>query len=119
MEEEKVKDIEYTELEIKFGLEQFIKKVNELITEHYKNNFSNLEPEVIALRPGRTYWKLATNGRVYGFVRKSDGAILKAASWRAPYVKGNNYVRGYVTDSDFGLHAATPYGIRYQTGAGV
>jgi len=114
-----VERTEYTKLEIEFGLEQFIEKVNELINEYYKNNFPNQEPKVIAIRGGRTYWKLATNGRVYGFVRKSDGAILKAASWRAPYVKGNNYVRGYVTDSDFGVHTATPYGIRYQTGAGV
>ena len=110
---------EYTQLEIEFGLEQFIEKVNELVNEYYKNNFSNLEPETVSLAGGRTYWKLVKNTTVYGFVRKSDGAILKAASWRAPYIKGKNYVRGYVTDSDFGAHAATPYGIKYQTGAGV
>jgi hypothetical protein len=114
-----VERTEYTKLEIEFGLEQFIEKVNELVNEYYKKNFSNLEPETVSLAGGRTYWKLVKNATVYGFVRKSDGAILKAASWRAPYVKGNNYVRGYVTDSDFGAHAATPYGVRYQSGAGI
>ena len=116
---------EYTDLEIEFGFEQFVEGVNSLVDEYRKENFPNLDREEITVQPGRTYWKLVTapacggSGRLYGFVRKSAGAILKAASWRAPYVKGNNYVRGYVTDSDFGAHAATPYGIRYQSGAGI
>ena len=110
---------EYTKLEIEFGLEQFVERANTLVSEYRKKNFPNLDREEITVKPGRAYWKLVKNMTVYGFVRKSDGAILKAASWRAPYVKGNNYVRGYVTDSDFGTHAATPWGIRYQTGAGI
>ena len=112
-------NIQYTDLEIEFGFEKFVEKVNELLSEHFDKNYPNLDKERVTVRPGRTYWKLQANNRVYGFVRKSDGAILKAASWRAPYVKGNNYVRGYVTDSDFGAHAATPWGIKYQTGAGT
>ena len=110
---------EYTDLEIEFGFGQFVERANNLVDKYQKKNFPNLDREEITVQPGRTYWKLVTNGRVYGFVRKSDGAILKAASWRAPYVKGNNYVRGYVTDSDFGAHAAAPYGVKYKTGAGA
>ncbi len=89
---------EYTELEIEFGLEQFVERANTLVSEYGKKNFPNLDFEQITVKPGRAYWKLVKNMTVYGFVRKSDGAILKAA---------------------FGAHAATPYGIRYQTGAGT
>ncbi len=110
---------EYTQLEIEFGFEKFVQKVNDLVDAHYQKNYPNLDRHPVIVNPGRKYWKLITERRVYGFVRKSDGAILKAANWNAPYVKGKNYVRGYVTDSDFGIHAATPYGIKYQTGAGI
>ena len=40
------------------------------------------------------------------------GDILKAATWKAPYTRGNNYVRGYVMEDD-ALAKTTPYGVVY------
>ena len=38
----------------------------------------------------------ATNGRIHCFVDKTTGDIYKPATWRAPYTKGNNCVRGNI-----------------------
>ena len=82
------------------------------------SRFPTLKPCYIEVQPGSTYWKIVKvdghNGgqSVFGFVRKADGAILKAAGWKAPYVRGNNYVRGYVMEDD-AIAKATPYGIVY------
>ena len=109
---------QYTELEIEYAFEAFVGEVRELVAHHYKTQFPNLPPEEITVNEGRTYWKLvkAREGgqaaSVYGFVRKADGAILKAANWRAPNVKGPSAIRGYVMQ-DNAIKAATPYGIIY------
>ena len=106
----------FTQEEIEFGFERFVAGINETLAEHYKTKFPTLDPEHVAVAPGRVYWKLVktlATGRqrsVYGFVRKADGAILKAAGWKAPAL---NHARGFVTDSDYGLSNAGAYGIRY------
>lgn len=107
----------FTQEEIDFGLEKFVEGVNEMTAEHYKTKFPTLDPEHIVVNArGRVYWKLVRqtssggNRSVYAFVRKEDGAILKAASWKAPAL---NHARGFVTDEDYGLCNAGVYGIRY------
>jgi len=58
----------------------------------------------LAIKPGRKYIKITTEGRVWGFVVKSDdgkfkkGDILKAACWRTPAL---NKPRGNIIDGDF------------------
>lgn len=47
---------------------------------------------------------------VYCFVRNYDGAILKAAGWSAPYVKGFAPVRGWVKSVVNGSQAVDQYG---------
>ena len=108
---------EYSELEIEFAFEAFVEGIKERVAKHYAEDFPTLTPDVITVQPGRAYWKIVKgrgNGSqsVYGFVRKADGAILKAATWKAPYPRGNNYVRGYVMEDD-ALAKTTPYGIVY------
>ena len=39
-----------------------------------------------------------TRGSICCFVDKNTGDIYKAASWKAPYTKGNNAVRGSIYD---------------------
>ena len=110
---------EFSDLEIEAAFEVFVEQINEKLEEHYRVRFPSLTPETVHVQAGRAYWKLVKgtaagkNQSVYGFVRKSDGAILKAATWRAPYTRGNNYVRGYVMQ-DNAIDATTPYGIIYQ-----
>ena len=39
-----------------------------------------------------------TRGSIHCFVDKNTGDIYKPASWKAPYTKGNNAVRGSIYD---------------------
>ena len=39
-----------------------------------------------------------TKGSIHCFVDKNTGDIYKPASWKAPYTKGNNAVRGNIYD---------------------
>ena len=110
-------DRNFTQEEINFGFVKFLEGVQQLVAEHYANDFPTLTPQEIRVDAGRVYWKLVkhTPGSdrhtsVHCFVRKADGAILKSATWRAPAL---NHARGFVTESDFGLHCAGPYGVAY------
>ncbi len=109
-------DRDFTEQEIEFSFEKFVARVNEKVAENYGTKFPTLNPERIGVTPGRVYWKLVRlnsegeSRSVYCFVRKADGAILKAATFRAPAL---NHARGFVTDGDYGLHCAGPYGVAY------
>lgn len=106
----------FTQEEINFGFEKFVEGVKAKVANHYAVDFPTLTPTEIEVQPGRVYWKIVRvdghNGgySVYGFVRKVDGAILKAATWKAPAL---NHARGFVVDSDHGLHCTGPYGIAY------
>ena len=107
--------------EIDYAFETFVEGIQNKLNEHYAQHLKNLTPPSVIVRGGSKYWKVVTgalNGdgycySVFGFVRKEDGAILKPASWRAPFVKGPSAVRGYVTDSTNGMGSVTPYGIVY------
>ena len=110
-------DRNFTQEEIDFGFEKFVEGVQHLVAEHYATQFPTLTPSEIRVDAGRVYWKLVkhipgnqNNTSVYCFVRKADGAILKSATWRAPAL---NHARGFVTESDFGLHCAGEYGVQY------
>jgi hypothetical protein len=113
----------FSQEEINFGFEKFVENVKNLIFEDHKRvwgeNFKPEEAPEVTVSRGRVYWKVITQDRgrygagqrsVYGFVRKADGAVLRAAGWAAPAL---NQARGFVTDEDFGASASTPHGIRY------
>jgi|19_taG_2_1085344.scaffolds.fasta_scaffold15647_5 hypothetical protein len=108
----------FTQEEIDFGFEKYVEGVAELMAEHFaKLNMAIKYVQQIRVDEGRVYWKLVKyipgnshNTSVYGFVRKADGAILKAATWKAPAL---NHARGFVTDSDYGLHNSGEYGVAY------
>ena len=101
-----------TPMEIEHKFCEFVEGVKERIKTHRETNFPSLDPVEVRVDKGRVYWKIVRGTSVYGFVRKSDGAIFKAATWKAPYTKGASAVRGYVTD-DWAMDAATEYGIVY------
>ena len=109
---------QYSEEEIRYAFEHFMSEANDLVKSYMIKNFSTLPEETIEVKEGSVYWKIikvTSNSRsrsVYGFVRKSDGAIFKAATWSAPYTKGKSAIRGYVTD-EFAKSTLTPYGIIY------
>jgi len=93
----------------------FIARCQEMIAEHYEKNLTNIvhmTPQVY-VAGGRKYIKVATRGpggyggSVFCFVRAVDGAILKAATWKAPAL---NFTRGNIFDKVLPM---TPHGVRY------
>ena len=107
----------YDTEEIELAFEYFVETVREMYNEYMDKNFPSLGRDDIRVSEGSVYWKIVKedetgSSSVYGFVRKSDGAVFKAASWRAPYTKGKSAIRGYVTD-EWIRHLITPHGIVY------
>ena len=99
-----------TKEEVAAEIPKFVAKAQALINEHYAANLSNLTPPIVQVYGGRKYIKIAKVDRqtsVYCFVRAEDGAILKAATWKAPAL---NFTRGNIFDDVLPL---TPYGVRY------
>lgn len=91
-------------------LPNFVVRVQETINEYYAATLSNLSPPTVFVAGGRKYIKIAKRDNqtsVMCFVRAADGAILKAATWKAPAL---NYTRGSIFDAALALG---PYGVRY------
>lgn len=98
------------------ALATFLAVAQDLVTTHYRDNYKNLEPEVLSVEMGNRYARIVTKAQtgrsrsVYCFVDRTNGDILKAASWKAP-AKG---ARGSVFAPDFGRSCITPYGAVYK-----
>ena len=56
------------------------------------NVFTNHETGMKTLREDK-------NGRIHCFVERTTGNIFKPATWKAPFIKGKNSIRGNVFDS--------------------
>ena len=47
---------------------------------------------------GKTTTNQDMNGSIHCFVERTTGDIYKPATWKAPFTKGNNCVRGNIYD---------------------
>ena len=81
----------------------------------------------VRVEKGRKYWKIMideierddrrlTSVRVFGFVRRQDGAIFRAASFKAPETRTKNPIRGYVWEETAGS-TFTWTGVSYDMGS--
>jgi hypothetical protein len=89
------------------AMDAFLKYVRDMIKEHYKKELPTFAPPEIGVDKGPKYlkvWKASDSKTlptksVYCFVDKTNGDILKAASWKAPakHARGNIYepAKGY------------------------
>ena len=84
-----------------------------------------VERKQVRVEKGRVYWKILVDtydewsgqrSQIFGFVRRKDGAIFRAATWRAPETRTKTAIRGYVYD-DHPEEYFTKYGIIYAEGA--
>ncbi|MGW8180806.1 MAG: DUF7717 family protein [bacterium] len=97
------------------ALEDFVEMARNKINTYYAERFSNLTAPVLSYETGRRYVKLITSNdgttgkSVYCFVDKTNGDILKAATWRAPA----KHARGSIYDEDCGASAVNQYGANY------
>ena len=113
----------YSEEEIELAFEYFATEAQRIVSEYMDTYFPTLPKEHIEVNDnGHVYWKLtrvsdsgphnSASRTVYAFVRKRDGAIFKAAAYRAPYTKGKSAIRGYVTD-EWASSLITAHGVIY------
>ena len=126
-----------TELEIEFCMTNLLPALQARVDIHYstyqtptqmvvgKTFLSHLKPPLLVIDKGRVYWKLVLENQndfgghsrtVYGFVRRKDGAIFRAASFKAPETRTKNPIRGYVWEETAGS-TFTWTGVSYDMGS--
>ena len=128
-------DIESSELEVEHCLEMLIPRLQKKVDDRHnlicekspsstivgKSFLTESRPPVLTKKKGRVYWKLALESRndfgghyspVYGFIRKSDGAIFRPATWRKPETRTRNAIKGFVTE-EFPEDYFTAFGVIY------
>ena len=97
-------------------MDDFVNDIRTMIEDYNEKHFSVLKKPEVGVDNGRKYWRIwktsGTQRTVYGFVRKDDGAILRAATWKAPQTKTKSAVRGYITDPN-PLDYCGPYSVKY------
>jgi len=115
--------------EIEWYFERFIetiKRTQEVRTELSPMNYRY----TVRVEKGRVYWRILIDQYdlipwsdedlaedpyrtlIFGFVRRKDGAILRAATFKAPETRTKTAVRGYVYDENVEDYF-TDHGITY------
>ena len=99
------------------AMDKFLNKLTENGREYIKR-YNLIDDVVFKIDGGRKFLKVKyfetkvstdyetgektivkdTRGSIHCFVDKNTGDIYKAATWKAPYTKGNNAVRGSIYD---------------------
>ena len=115
-----------TENEIMHKIVWFCEQVTKGISADWKiNNFThNIAPKLLVESEGRKFVKLGVFRKnktdtfvcdsVYCFIDKSNGNVLKAATFKAPAPNG---VRGNLFDADI-LNKVDTHGVCYVRGGG-
>ena len=100
------------------AMDKFCKKLNENCIPEV-NRFNHIDSVEFKPSGGRKYIKIKSfetnvftnhetgmktlredkNGRIHCFVERTTGNIFKPATWKAPFLKGKNSIRGNVFDS--------------------
>jgi len=89
--------LENIDADFQKALNSFIKGIEALIHKEEKDYTNDWQKTAITTGDMKKYVKIiATTGpstRVWGFIDKSNGDILKAASWKVPakHARGNIY----------------------------
>ena len=82
------------------ALQKMINRIDEQHGEYYKKNLTNLSYSPITINKGRRFDKLVQDNSVYCFVEKSTGDVYKSQTWKQPYTKGKNCVRGSIYNTN-------------------
>jgi hypothetical protein len=92
------------------ALESFMSGLQSKMDAFYKANYEKSEPPVMSYKSGPKYVKVIRDGgSVYAFIDKSNGNVLKPASWQAPA----KHARGNVFAPDNGLNCCGPFSVAY------
>lgn len=91
----------------------FVAGCQDIIQKYHTKAGYSFTPDTLEYSVGPRFVKIIRVGpghrSVHCFLRRSDGAVMKAASWLAPA----KHARGNVNDPDRGLGCMGPYGAAY------
>lgn len=93
-------------------LKSFIEGAQSIITDYFEKNFPILDVPTLEHNNGRRYYRVERidNQRsVHAFIDRTNGDVLKAASWKAPA----KHARGNIFDENNGLSSMGPHGPAY------
>jgi hypothetical protein len=96
------------------ALDAFVKATQQALIDHYERNYTRVWAPRLTVERGLKNVRIVANDNsgssrsVFCFVRIADGAILKAAGWKAPakHARGSIYVNA-------GQDAVGIYGANY------
>jgi hypothetical protein len=103
-----------TQLEVQYALESLIAKLEAGVLQEEVGQYNFIHSQWLEVKTGRTYYRLVrvrkhNDGNfflgpeqyhTFAFVRKSDGAIFRAATRTKPETRTKSAIRGYVTDEN-------------------
>ena len=111
--------------EIDWHFQRFTDLIQDMLHREANPSSIGYGGKVVRAKKGRVYWKImieshdewgGTRESIFGFVRRKDGAIFRAATLRAPETRTKSAIRGYVYDENPEEYF-TRYGIIYAEGA--
>ena len=95
------------------ALDAFIRTTQQMLHDEYTRQYSRVFAPTLIAERGSKNVRIVAERRpgdryVFCFVRIADGAVLKAAGWKAPakHARGSIYVNA-------GQDAVTAYGAKY------
>ena len=109
--------------EINWHFERCIGLIQKIQDDEYRLSTRD-ERKQVRVEKGRVYWKIFVDNydewsgqksNIFGFVRRKDGAIFRAATYKAPETRTKTAIRGYVYD-DHPEEYCGKYGIIYAEG---
>ena len=93
----------------KEALEAFIEGSKKIVVDHFTKNCPNLPVPAFGVDMGKRYIRITCDRSVHAFVDKTNGDVLKPASWKAPA----KHARGNIFDAKSGLGSMGPFGPAY------
>jgi hypothetical protein len=96
-------------MDFDFRFDVFFKGCIQIHNESMATTFPNLKPDTFSYTVGKRYVKVIRDHSVHCFVDKTNGDVLKAASWSAPA----KHARGNIYDDANGLGSMGEYGPAY------
>ena len=114
--------------EIEWHFERFIELIQKCQDEHCENRrWKYPLKRSVRVEKGRVYWAIWTDeeftddepqtvSRIFGFVRRKDGAIFRAATYKKPETRTKNPIRGYIWE-DGAEDTFQWHGVNYAMGS--
>lgn len=90
-------------------MENYESRLEVLVEKIQKMKINYADGKLVTVKDGKRYSKIVYNGSVYAFIDKSNGDVLKPASWNAPA----KHARGNIFNDDYGFGCCGVYSVAY------